>query len=73
MEQTMGEITAGTVINNGFYLIELIEDPRWDETHNRWMARGYRWLPSRKQWWAKPKLYGWDEDHNEAVPSPAAA
>lgn len=68
----MSEITTGTIINNGVYHIELIEAPRWNDTHNRWVARGYRWVPSRKGWEAKPKLYGWDEAHNSPAPSPAS-
>lgn len=55
-------LIAGDIINNGFYDIELIERPRWNDTHNRWFARGYRWLKTRKAWEAKPRLYGWDGD-----------
>lgn len=53
------ELKAGDVVNNGFYDIQLIETPRWNDTHNRWMCRGYRWVKTRARWEAKFRLYGW--------------
>lgn len=56
------DLKPGDVVNNGFYDIQLIEIPRWNDTHRRWMARGYRWVPTNNAWEAKPKLYGWREN-----------
>lgn len=52
------DLMPGNVINNGFFDIEITETPRWNDTHNRWLVHGYRFVTSRSTWDAKCKLYG---------------
>ncbi len=60
-------LNVGDIVDNGFYRIQLIEVPRWNDEKGRWFARGYRWLKSSERWEPKPKLYGWIEHYNKAV------
>lgn len=63
----MSKPNIGNIVDNGFFKIQLIETPRWNDERGRWFARGYRWLKTRQCWEAKPKLYGWDNYHHVAI------
>jgi len=58
MPKTIVFATKGHIINNGHYDIMLLSDPIQDDD-GRWLAKGRRWVRSRKAWEEKPATYGW--------------